>query len=151
VVVITKYREKADCRIQLRQSAPKGFDVPPHRRRAREIITGKKDEFWTLAIDRFDRLFEPRNIFVAIEMEIAYLAGDDAVKSRPQTPHRQVHAHDLDFIDRPPPHPMQRPEWYWRSVAAEMFSAGSVFSGPLYYLETSCCHHLFNSRTVRAG
>src|SRR5208282_3185822 len=98
MVVIASYREQADGRIQLRQCAAEGLDIMAHRRRTRKIITGQKHKFGPLAVDRFDRLFEPSHIFVAIEVKIAYLAGDDSMKSGLQMPHRQVYPHDLDFI-----------------------------------------------------
>ena len=59
-----------------------------------------------LTVNGFDRMVEPRNVFIAIQVKITYLAGNNSMKLRPQTPHWQVHPHYLDFIDRPPPHPM---------------------------------------------
>src|SRR5690348_14201512 len=89
MVVLTWYRKQASTRIQFRQRTAKGRNITPHRRWTRKIIAGQEDEFGTLAVNCFNRLFEPCHVFVTIEMKIAYLTGNNVVKLWRQMPYRQ--------------------------------------------------------------
>jgi hypothetical protein len=108
VIVIAEDREQSGLRAQTFQRVAKGAEITMHRVGAGKIIAGKKDEVGMLLIDRFDRGRQAFEILVAIDVEVAYLAGDEPAQCGGQAAHRQVNLGDLDLVDRAPPHSMQR-------------------------------------------
>src|SRR6516225_4402285 len=151
MVVIARNCEQTGCRVQLRQGAAKWLDVIPHGLGAGKIITCQKDEFGPLTIDSFDRLFQARDIFVAVEMKVADLTSDYSAKLRLQIANGKIDADHLNLIDRSPPHPMQRPQRDWWPLSARMFTAVRMLDRPLNYLEPNNCHRRSNLRTVRVA
>src|SRR5215813_4414621 len=90
------------------ERAAKRIDITLHRVGTGEIVAGQEHEIRMLAIDCLDSQEEPRQVFIAIHVEVADLAGDGLAMSLAKPTDRQVDARDLDLIDGLAPHAMQR-------------------------------------------
>src|ERR1700676_864223 len=77
VIVISGNRENPDLGIEPRQRMAEGADIAPHRVRPGKIIASEKNELGFLAIDHINRKLEAFDVLIHVQMEIAYLAGDD--------------------------------------------------------------------------
>ncbi len=108
VIVIAENREQPGLGAQMFQRVAKRTEIAMHRVGAGKIIAGEKNEVGLLLIDSFDRERQAFEVLVAIDVEVAYLARDESAQSVGQSAHRQVQRRHLNFIDRLPPHSMQR-------------------------------------------
>src|SRR5208282_614981 len=110
MVVIAENREQSSLGFQAAQRVAERVDVVVHRIRAGEVVSGQKDKVRMLAIDRLDGKMEPREVFVAVDVKIAYLAGDSAAMGFGESADRQVDSREVDLVDGLAPHAMQRPK-----------------------------------------
>src|SRR5581483_3957047 len=92
----------------------KRIDVSMHCVGPGEIVAGKENEIGMLAIDGLDGEMKPGEVLVAIDMEVAYLAGDGRAMRIAEAPHGEIDSRDIDFIDGLAPHPVKRAEREWR-------------------------------------
>jgi hypothetical protein len=110
MIMIAGYREYTHGRIEFRDSAAELSDIAPHRLRPREVIAGQEDHVGAITPDCANRQLKAAQVLVAINMEIAYLARDDTLEARRQSPHRQCDPNYIEVVYRSPPHAMERPQ-----------------------------------------
>ena len=78
--MVPRDRIHANLGIEPRQRVAKRADIAPHRVGSGKIIAGEKHELRLLAIDDIDREFEPLDVLIHVEMEVADLAGNHALE-----------------------------------------------------------------------
>ncbi len=108
MIVIPGNREHARLGFEPRQRVAERTEITAHRIGTGKVIARQENQLRLLAVEHFDRELEPLDVFIAVEMKIADLARDDSLKRQRQAAHRELDFRDLDFVDRPAPHPMQR-------------------------------------------
>src|SRR5437763_12595813 len=107
MVVIAENRENSSLRLQALERAPERIEIAMHRVGPGEVIASEKDQVRMLAIDGIDGEVQPREIFIAIDVEVADLACDHIAMRLAQSAHRQIDVGDIDFVDRLAPYPME--------------------------------------------
>lgn len=83
--------------------------VTAHRFATGKIVAGKEDEGGLLAINQVDRARQALQVFIPIDVKIAYLTSRNAFQSGGQAAHGQGDPAQIDPIDRSPPQAVQRP------------------------------------------
>src|ERR1700675_4602504 len=114
MIVIAEDRDNSGSRLEILERIAKRAEVTIHRIRTGKIIAGQKYEIGMLLVDGLDRERESFEVFVAIDMKVADLTGDDSAQSSWQSAHRQFDLGHLGIVDRSPPHPMQLTHGEWR-------------------------------------
>ena len=84
--------------------------VAAHRLRPGEVVAGQEHQVGLLRVHRADRQHQTLEVLVAIDVQIAQLAGDHPLQRRGQAAHRQADTRDVDFVERAAPDAMERAE-----------------------------------------
>src|SRR5882762_2333336 len=124
MIVITKDRDNSGLGLEIFERIAKRAEVTIHRVRTGKIIAGQKYEIGMLLINGLDCECESFEVFVAIDMKVADLTGDQSAQSGWQCAYRQFDLGHHNLVDRSSPHPMQRTQRQWRFATG---SAGRFF------------------------
>src|ERR1700682_3084307 len=108
MIVIAEDREHSETRVEILERIAKSAEITIHRVRTGKIIAGQKYEIGILLVDRLDRERQSFEVFVAIDVKVTDLTGDQSAQSGWQSAHRKLDLGHHDLVNRSPPHPMQR-------------------------------------------
>ena len=152
MVVIAGDREDAQPRLECAYRLAKSCQVAAHRLGPGEIIAGQENEIRPLRVDRADGQHQAFEVFVAVDVQIAQLAGDHPLQRCRQAAHREPNARDVDFVERAAPDPMQRAQRDRRFGAAH---PPRLLPGNLRPQcargRISLCHNNTHTRIFHAG
>ena len=88
MVVIAGDRENAQARLERAYRLAKSRQVTAHRLRPREVVAGEEHQVRLLRVHRADRQHQALEVLVAIDVQIAQLAGDHPFQRRRQSAYR---------------------------------------------------------------